>query len=675
VRRIRAPRRRPRRRIWPGGGSEAARSTAVQASDDAAGFATSAQSNASLSSAFAGQAAADASAAQGFATQADAASSSAASSANLTATYRDQAAGSADSAASSASASSSSAAAASASASTATAQQQLAAAHAGSSETSAGVSTSQAAIATAQASAAQSSAVLSARVSGGSINANSIFADYPGGGIPPGWASWAGNGGTRTYGNGDAAVDGPSIEGSPWGFRQSAAGNSDSAGIANDTPGSQGNYVVSATVQLRGGQGMGGAGVLVYGLDSAGAVVSAGFLHFATDADINGRVLGYSVSPGTEVFRFSKMIRLDGAGIAIVRIYAMTNYEGFAGSAAMRAKSLSWLRCGYRVASTAEVKTGQIDHLAATASQQAGVLAEHSNRLRAYLDTSVIAGTSRARIGMYAESSPGVRASGIELAADAVILGNNRTFTVQDERATVAGDLYIEGGNLIIRGATHMLVQGAGFGEVGEFIEWYGPIMPIGECNRTNGQTWKTRFGAQRISGFQTGLLVSGNGNPALGPNTSVNTGLIGSNGGAIQASASWSWRRTNVSNWAATNADRQAFIQYMQSLGATSDSTQNLWYFNGPVPAGGTTTLAIQKNGNTIDAVQSTTMLRDVFGYAPIQGDAGGQATVTETAHLAITYMDPERSTTSRHFGAVLARAASLTNPTEQVVGIATAE
>lgn len=543
---------------------------------------------------------------------------------------------------------------------------------------------SYAAAASASEAAASSSASLAASVSGGAINKNSNFADFPPGNgvIPPYWASWEGNG-IRAYGNGDPGTpgNGLQVEGSPWSFYQDTAtpryggtyGNNNT-GFFQDVPGGQGYYVVSASVQLRYGTGMGGSGILMYGLDAYGSVVASDTLNFANEPDINGRVLGTNVQPGTETFRFSKLMRLNDPRVATVRIYAMTNWDGFPGTwaAGRQAKGMSWLRAGYRAASSAEIKTGKIDTLEASVSQQAGVIASLSGKTAAYWGVDVVAG-GRARLKAYADGY----GSAVDIGADAVFLGNNRTFAVTDGRATVAGDLYVEGGNLIIRGATHMTVQGVGFGAAGEFVEWYGPIMPVNQCNRTNGLSWKTRSGAQRISSFQTGVLVSGNTNPSLGSSVSVTTGQIGSNGGQIQATASWFWRSVENPTWPATHQGYQGFMDYVASIGATSPDGGYSYNTNQMVNvAGGDNTLVLRKNGTIVATTSGNLRSFSFYGVAPVIGDsAPGNGTITEVSTLNITYTDPVLSTASRSFEATLTRGGAWTLPTQQTLTVATSE
>lgn len=217
----------------------------------------------------------------------------------------------------------------------------------------AGTSQTASAQATSAASQAQSSAVLSASVSGGSMNLNGIFADYPAGlSLPTAWNSWNGSG-YRTYGNGDASTPGTPVEGSPWGYSQVVNTPSQEGGIYQDTPGAWGYYVVRGSVQIREGVGFSGAGVLIYGLNSAGAAVDSAVINFAVDPDTSGQIWGRGAGSGTRTFKWVKLIRLTSGDVSSIRLYAMTNWSGFDGQGSP--KRLSWLRCSITPASQGEI--------------------------------------------------------------------------------------------------------------------------------------------------------------------------------------------------------------------------------------------------------------------------------------------------------------------------------
>lgn len=313
---------------------------------------------------------------------------------------------------------------------------------------SAGIADSAASTASAQAAAAQRSAVLSASLSGGSLNKNSVFADFPpigssdGMGLPPSWNSWTGLG-YRTYGNGDLGTDGPSIEGSPWGFHQNTRGGNNEAGIYQDVPGGPGFFAVNATVQVRAGAGFSGAGVLVYGLDGNGNAISSAVINFAADPDIAGTVWGRGVGAGTTTFKWSKVIAISNNNVRTIRIYAMTNWPGFDGTTAE--KSLSWLRCSFRVASDAEAKAGKVDDLTARMMTVEGVAARADGRTAAYFEKRASVPGAQAAVVMKAVNDNGVATSDVALIAGKVAL---QSITGE----VVKGGLTVQGSDTIIDG-------------------------------------------------------------------------------------------------------------------------------------------------------------------------------------------------------------------------------
>ena len=264
----------------------------------------------------------------------------------------------------------------------------------------ASVASSAAAQASSSAASAQTFANLSANLSGGSMGPNSIFADYPAGlTIPPGWNSWNGSG-SRTYGNGLPHSPGSSVEGSPWGFYQISASAAQEAGIYQDIPGGSGHYVVSATVKVLDGSGFSGAGVLIYGLDGNGAVVSSGTINFATDPDIAETVWGRSRGADYGInYKWSKLIPIPGSAVRTIRVYAMTNWTGF--DTQTGARSLAWLRCSIKPASSAEVKTGKIEAMDAriTSVESASASATAAVATRA-TNLEARAGSLEARTGI-----------------------------------------------------------------------------------------------------------------------------------------------------------------------------------------------------------------------------------------------------------------------------------
>ena len=537
----------------------------------------------------------------------------------------------------------------------------------------AGIATTQAAQASSQAAAAQSSAVLAASLGTGSLLANATFADYPGSFPPPKWVIWGGTGG-RTYGNGDPHTPGVPIEGSPWGF-YSAATAAEGVGVYQQFPSSGGRFEVSGTVQLRGGTGFSGAGVLVYGLNGNGDVVASGVINFATDPDLSGTMWGRAAGADTTIFRWSKQIDLINPAVVNIRVYAMTNWSGFDGL--MAAKTMSWLKCSIKAAegtnrlSGIDARISSVESVSATANaamasrasaleSRAGSL-ESRTTITEQTTADLASKSAAARIQLLA-STPGGRAS-VTIRSD----------TNNGAGVDIEGDVTFKG-KVMFNNGTIMFVQGLGFGSSNQFIEWLGPAKAnLNQCTEAEAIRYVRTDGSAYFRGtFLAGSLRSSNANPGVGQNVTADTGLISSNGGAIVAQASWDYTWTQVFDYPATTQGAQNFDSAAAANGATDRGSNNWQGMQSPTL--GSNSLAIQKDGATVASVSTTTGTRTTAGWRPIPGDSPGRLTVTTTMALSTTYSDPERSTRQRAFRAVLTRG-YLNVPTSQFVGITTVE
>lgn len=409
-----------------------------------------------------------------------------------------------------------------------------------------------------------------------------------------------------------------------------------------------------------------GAAVIISPRNASNGEVNAQVLPLTTLRDSDGKTAAQG--SGYRTMRTATLARFTDPAIARVEILGANNYAG-AGQG-QPYKQIVWQHLDIRPATPLEIAAGvALPALEATVQHQAGVVATHDGKLGAYWEVEAIAG-GRARIRARADAT----GSAIDMAADVIMLGNQRTLAVQDGRVTVAGDVYVEGGNLIIRGSSHMKVLGPGFGAAGEMIEWYGPLMPVAQCSRANGVSWETKAGAKKLGGFSIGQLVAGTTNPALAASVTASTGAFGSNGGTIQANASWYYRRVQSPTWPATTQGRNDFIAAMQAYGATSNGAGD-WSYYGALPLGGATTLQMRRNGSNVATQTVSTGTRTITGREPEVGGAQGFATISDEAALSFTYTDPQQSTANRTYEAVLTRHGALAVPTEQTVSIATIE
>ncbi|MBM7407049.1 MULTISPECIES: hypothetical protein [Sphingomonas] len=216
----------------------------------------------------------------------------------------------------------------------------------------------------------------------------------------------------------------------------------------------------------------------------------------------------------------------------------------------------------YQPGSTRDITASQI----ASVSQQASAIATLEGKTAAYLQNTVQAGTSAARLTMYAESSPGVRASAIELAADAIYLGNARALEVRDGQVRVNGKLSandIDAGSLrSVNGVTTfdltsgrvtfnngsvMKVSGTGFGSNNQFIEWFGPVQSsLANCTEANATFYLKTDGSAYFGGS---LSAGVRKNAVQTSGSRVSTGQIESGGRPRKVVVSYSYTRQAQQN------------------------------------------------------------------------------------------------------------------------------
>jgi hypothetical protein len=445
-----------------------------------------------------------------------------------------------------------------------------------------------------------------------------------------------------------------------------AAGQQTGVNSLSNQPMSPGWHVVEVEWNLADGVNQ-GAAVHISPKNALGQEVGTATFPLTSLKDSGGKTV--LEGDANRVMRTATLVNFLNANIRSVDILGANNFA-FIGQGTPY-KQITWRRLNIRAATPEEIAAGvALPALEATVQEQAGVLATHEGKLGAYWEVEAVAG-GRARIRAHADAT----GSAIDMAADVIVLGDQKTFEVSAGRARVVGDLYVEGGNLIIRGTSHMKVLGLGFGASGEFVEWYGPLLPsVAQCSRANGVSWETKAGAKKLGGFSIGQLVAGTTNPALAASVTASTGAFGSNGGIIQANASWYYRRVQNPTWPATTQGRNDFIAAMQAYGATDNGAGD-WSFNGSLALGGATTLQMRRNGSNVATQTVSTGTRTIAGHEPEVGGAQGFATISDEAALSFTYTDPQQIIANRTYEAVLTRHAALAVPTEQTVSIATIE
>jgi len=196
---------------------------------------------------------------------------------------------------------------------------------------------------------ASTNSTLSAQVvgaaSGAAVNTSPNFADNANAtGIPTNWFEWT-----------NAAADGTRQTGiapQPYAYQQAGRAG-ENGGVYQPMFGrfSAGWHVIEADITLVSGA-LTGAGVLL-NADPGGAYTEY-HLTFATDADVNGTVIGAGTTG--QLYKFRKLVQV-GRGDTYNHIYAMSHYTSFGSTAS--ANVIKFHRAAVRVASQAEIEARQ----------------------------------------------------------------------------------------------------------------------------------------------------------------------------------------------------------------------------------------------------------------------------------------------------------------------------
>jgi predicted phage tail protein len=140
------------------------------------------------------------------------------------------------------------------------------------------------------------------------------------------------------------------------------------------------------------------------------------------------------------------------------------------------------------------------------------------------------------------------RISGLQLASGA---GGISAFNVVADNFNVtspsAGDsLTWSGGVQIARSGGYMKVMGKGFGVGNVFVEWYGPVMAVTACSKSNGLFWLDKLGNAYFGGtLSAGALKNSVQSSQVSNTASVDTGPFGTNGGPKSVISSISYSNT----------------------------------------------------------------------------------------------------------------------------------
>ena len=120
---------------------------------------------------------------------------------------------------------------------------------------------------------------------------------------------------------------------------------------------------------------------------------------------------------------------------------------------------------------------------------------------------------------------------------------------------TQNGDWSVGTGRIIWDNGSHMKVAGVGFGSNNQFIEWFGPKVPIAQCTEANAITYlKTNGDAYFGGSLSAGILRNAATVTGIGPAEQIVLGPFGSNGGARTVVLSYNYSNnigiTDAASW-----------------------------------------------------------------------------------------------------------------------------
>lgn len=174
--------------------------------------------------------------------------------------------------------------------------------------------------------------------------------------------------------------------------------------------------------------------------------------------------------------------------------------------------------------------TAAYNGIGASLTTTAAVAAHAEGRVSSYWGIDLVAG-GRARIRAYADGYGSL----VDIGADVIYLGNDRTFVVQSGKATVNGDLYLGAGRIVMDNGSVMKVQGTGFGSANQFIEWFGARQAsLASCTEANATYYLKVDGSAYFGGsLRAGVIRNAVQTTSTAADASVATGSVGSNGGS----------------------------------------------------------------------------------------------------------------------------------------------
>jgi hypothetical protein len=108
---------------------------------------------------------------------------------------------------------------------------------------------------------------------------------------------------------------------------------------------------------------------------------------------------------------------------------------------------------------------------------------------------------------------------------------------------TLNAEINVGTGKVIFDNGTYMKVTGVGFGTANQFIEWFGPKLPISSCSEANAISFlKTNGDAYFGGSLSAGTLTNRTTSSATAANAQASLGPFGSNGNPKTVTLSYTY-------------------------------------------------------------------------------------------------------------------------------------
>lgn len=238
--------------------------------------------------------------------------------------------------------------------------------------------------------------------------------------------------------------------------------------------------------------------------------------------------------------------------------------------------------------------------------------------------------------------------------------GLKQLFAVSADRIEFGTDLHISQHRIIYDNGTVMRVQGTGFGSANQFLDWFGPTMPIHACTEANGVSWlKTNGDAYFGGAISSGILKNAASTSDLSPSAFVTVGPFGSNGKPIVVVVSYSHSGTTPqAHYPMTAQGRNDWNAAVAQFGGAADA-EGFVNFSKALP-GVTVVVRVDRQiGNSV--ITGWLVLNNVMatqtmqGQRPIPGDSDGYLQYFHNVSGSATGTDSAGTAADRSFTATI--------------------